>query len=62
MEQIDKNIVITAILCLTALEICAMNFGINGTMRTVIFTLIAAMAGVSLPTPKLLGGTKQWWK
>ncbi len=56
MEKVDKNIVITAIICLTTLEIFAMYYGINGTVRTIIFTLIGSLAGLSLPTPKILKG------
>jgi len=54
MKQIDKKIVITAIICLSVLEIFAMYFGINGTMRAIIFTMIGGLAGLSLPTPKIL--------
>lgn len=56
MKKIDKSIVICAIISLSILEICAMYFGINGTMRTIIFTIIAGLAGLSLPTPKILKG------
>lgn len=52
MKKVDKNIVITAIITLGILEVCAMYFGINGTMRTIIFTMIAALAGLSLPELK----------
>jgi len=52
MKQVDKCIVITAILCLTMMEIFAMHYGINGTMRTIIFTIIAALTGLSLPELK----------
>jgi len=40
-----NSVVITAIMCLTLLEICAMFNGINGTFRTFIFTAIAGLAG-----------------
>lgn len=53
-QEVDKSIVIAAIFCLTLLEICAMYFGINGTFRTIIFTAIAALAGIAMPTPKFL--------
>ena len=54
MKPVDSEIVIMAILCLTLLEIFAMFFGINGTMRTIIFTMIGTLAGISLPTPKFI--------
>ena len=56
LKKVDKKIVITAIISLSVLEIFAMYFGINGTMRTIIFTIIAGLAGLSLPTPKILKG------
>jgi len=63
-EKVDKEIVIAAIFGLVILEICAMYFGINGTMRTIIFTMIGTLAGLSMPTPeifknKLKGGVKR---
>ena len=54
MKPIDKEIVIMAIICLSVMELFAMHYGINGTMRTIIFTIIAALAGVALPTPKFI--------
>lgn len=58
MEKVDKKIVMTAIVCLSVMEVCAMYFGINGTMRTIIFTLIAGLAGLSMPIPSILKGGK----
>jgi len=52
--KIDWRIGCIAILCLTGLELAAMHYGINGTMRTLIFTLIALIVGVTIPTPKIL--------
>ena len=40
-----NSVVITAIVCLAIMEIFAMHYGINGTVRTVIFTIIAGLAG-----------------
>lgn len=54
MNPVDKWIVITAILCLSILEIFAMSYGINGTMRTIIFTIIAGLAGFALPSKKFI--------
>lgn len=47
-----KEIVITAIICLTILEICALYKGINGTLFTGVVALIAMAAGVIIPIPK----------
>jgi len=55
MESIDKYIVITAIICLSIMEVAAIFNGVNGTMRTIIFTIIAALAGLSLPELKITG-------
>jgi len=45
-------VVITAIICLSILEVFAMFKGINGTFRTIIFATIAGLAGWTMPTPK----------
>ena len=55
MEQIDKKIVITAIITLGILEICAMFNGINGTFRTIIFSAICGLAGLTIPFNKIIG-------
>ena len=55
-KKTDRKIVITTIICLSLLEIAAMYFGINGTMRTIIFTMIGTLAGLSLPIPTILKG------
>ena len=54
----DESIIITTIICLTLIEIVAMNKGINGTMRTIIFSMIAGLTGLSLPQLKILKGGK----
>ena len=53
-QPIQWQVACTAILCLTVLEICAMNYGINGTFRTIIFSLIALIVGVQMPQIKVL--------
>jgi len=53
-QKIDWKVSVTAILCLTGMEICAMYNGINGTMRTIIFSLIALIVGIQLPQFKEL--------
>ncbi len=47
--KVDWKISITAIVCLTLMELVAMFYGINGTMRTMIFTLIALIVGIQMP-------------
>ena len=51
-----KGIVITAIACLTLLELAALYKGINGSLFTIIIAVIAGLAGLVLPTPKILKG------
>ena len=52
-EKVDYRIACTAILCLTGLELAAMHYGINGTMRTIIFSMIALIVGIQLPQFKI---------
>jgi hypothetical protein len=52
-KSTDWKIIVTAIICLTILELFAMYYGINGTFRTIIFTAIAGLAGWSVPQLKL---------
>ncbi|KKM96376.1 hypothetical protein LCGC14_1178680 [marine sediment metagenome] len=54
MKPVDKEIVIMAIACLTLLELFAMHYGINGTIRTIIFTIIAALAGLSIDAKRFV--------
>lgn len=55
MKQ-DKHVAIVAIVCLTILQCTAMYYGINGTMRTIIFMLIAGIVGLKFETPAFLKG------
>ena len=43
-----------AIFCLSVMECGAMHYGINGTFRTAIFTIIAALAGFSVNSEKFI--------
>jgi len=54
MKPVDKWVVIAAIVCLSIMECFAMHYGINGTFRTVVFTIIAALAGFALPSNKFI--------
>jgi len=38
------------------MEVCAMFNGINGTMRTIIFAMIAGLTGLAMPQLKILKG------
>ena len=51
--KIDWKVACTAIVCLSVLEVFAMHNGINGTMRTIIFSLIALIVGIQMPQLKL---------
>ena len=56
MKEVDKHIVITAIIALTLIECFAMYLGYNGTLRMIIVAGIFAGAGIMLPQPKIKGG------
>ena len=56
MENINQYTIITAIICLSVIELVAMYLGYNGTIRMIIVAAIATMVGVKIPTPKILGG------
>ena len=43
---------ISVILGLVVLQLAAMHYGINGTMRTIIFSMLAGIAGLSIPEDK----------
>lgn len=48
-QKIDWKVACVAIICLSVLEIVAIQNGINGTMRTIIFSLIALIVGIQMP-------------
>jgi len=54
MNKVNWITGITAIICLTIMECFAMYYGINGTMRTIIFTVIAGIAGLTINTDKFI--------
>jgi len=47
------DIIITGLLCITALGLVALLNGINGTLFTIVVGVIAAAMGVSVPRPKV---------
>ncbi len=49
-----KKLLITAIICITALEITALLKGVNGTQLTMIVGVIAGLAGLATKTPKIM--------
>jgi len=46
------KVIITGIICITALEIIALLKGINGILLTTTIAILAAAIGVVIPTPK----------
>jgi len=53
-EKVDSKIVITALICITIIELYALHQGMNGTILSLVLALIAGLAGLILPTPKIL--------
>ena len=53
-KKIDKSIVCTAIVGLVVVECAAMYLGFNGLLRSTIIAIIATLAGLTIPTPKIL--------
>ncbi|KKN36386.1 hypothetical protein LCGC14_0774240 [marine sediment metagenome] len=43
-------VILGAIVCLTIIQIAAMHYGINGTLRTAIVGIIAGLVGYAIPT------------
>ena len=54
MDKINWELVATGIICLSVMEIFAMYHGINGTMRTIVFSIIAAAIGLTIPFEKVI--------
>ncbi len=48
------KIIMTAIIAIAVLEIIALLKDINGVLFTTVLVVIAALAGVMIPTPKIL--------
>jgi len=53
MNSDSNSVVITAIICLAAIQVYAMYMGINGTLRTVICMAIAGLAGWRIPVKEI---------
>lgn len=52
-EKVDWKIVVTALFCMTVLEIYALSMGINGVLLTTVLALMAGIAGWSAPQLKM---------
>lgn len=52
--KIDKEIVITGIICVTALELYALSQGFNGWILTAVIGIIAAAIGVAIPKKSII--------
>ena len=50
-KQISQGVVITGLLCITALLMFALALGYNGTLLALGVGVIAAAIGVALPNP-----------
>jgi len=50
-NKIDWRIVVTGLVCITALEIYALSQGINGVVLTAVIAVIAAAVGITIPNP-----------
>jgi len=50
----NTPVIITALICITILELYALSQGINGVLLTTVIAAIAALVGVVFPTPKIL--------
>ena len=52
-QKIDTKVIITGLICLTALEAFALHKGIDGVILTTVMAIIAGAIGVMIPTPKV---------
>jgi len=50
-QKTDWRIVVTGLVCLTALEIYALSQGINGTLLKIVLVMIAGAIGVTIENP-----------
>jgi len=53
-KEIDWRIVVIGLVCLTVLECFAMSQGINGWLLRLIVITIAAVIGITIPTPDFI--------
>ena len=50
-KEINWKVVVTGLVCITALEIYALSQGINGLVLTTVVGIIAIAIGVTIPNP-----------
>ena len=50
-KKVNWKIVCAALVCLTSLEIYALSQGVNGALLTLVIAIIAAIAGITIPSP-----------
>ena len=50
----NTKLVMTAVICVAALEGIALLIGFNGTLLTLTIGAICALVGVAIPTPKFM--------
>lgn len=50
-KQIDWRVIVTGLVCLTALEIFALSQGVNGTILSIVIAVIGLAIGVTIPNP-----------
>jgi len=51
--KIPKDVLITAIIAITLMEIVALLIGINGVLLTTVLVIVAGLAGWTLPQPRI---------
>ena len=49
-KQVDWKIVCTGLLCVTAIELYALNLGFNGTLLKGVLMFIALAIGITIPS------------
>ena len=54
-QKMKVKIIITAILCITLMELMAMWQGINGNILRIVIAAVAGLAGLATKRPKILG-------
>lgn len=50
-KKIDWRIIVAGLAALTAIEVCALFNGIDGTLMTIVIGIIGLTIGVSVPNP-----------
>ena len=50
-KKVDWRIVVTALICISGIEIYALSQGINGTILSLVLCLIAGIAGYVIKPP-----------